>query len=271
MKILQITDPHFVPAGKMLHGLDPRMRLDACIADINAHHADAVCCFITGDLAHAGQIDAYENLKECLSQLAVPHVLLVGNHDRRPAMLSVFPDTPVDENGFIQSVVETKAGHCILLDTALLAPEAGEHWGEFCELRATWLQARLDEAGDEPVFLFLHHPAFDISLPSLDNIRLRDERPLAGVIAGAKNIRHMFFGHVHRPVFGSWLGVPFSILKGTNHQVAFDFETVVPVPKSHEPPAYGVAYLSDTAVVVHSHDYLDRSALPVPANARKIA
>ena len=87
MKILQITDPHFVPAGNMLHGLDPRMLLDACIADINAHHADAVCCFITGDLAHAGQIDAYENLKECLSQLAVPHVLLVGNHDRRPAML----------------------------------------------------------------------------------------------------------------------------------------------------------------------------------------
>ena len=27
--------------------------VNACIADINAHHQDAAMCFITGDLAHA--------------------------------------------------------------------------------------------------------------------------------------------------------------------------------------------------------------------------
>ena len=271
MKILQITDPHFVPSGKLLHGLDPRARLDACVADINAHHTDAVCCFITGDLAHAGQAEAYENLKECLSHLAVPYVLLVGNHDVRPAMMSVFPDVQVDENGFVQSVVKTDAGHCILLDTVLVSAGKGEHWGEFCAQRAAWLEARLAEAGDQPVYLFMHHPPFDISLPSLDNIRLRDVDPLIRVVSKAKGIRHIFLGHVHRPVFGSWLGIPFSILRGTNHQVAFDFETVTPVPKSHEPPAYGVIFLGADSVVVHSHDYLDHSALPVPAGASKIA
>lgn len=271
MKILQITDTHFVPKGTLLHGLDPRARLDACIDDINAHHADATHCFITGDLAHAGHVDAYENLRESLSRLVVPYHLLVGNHDIRPNMLSVFPDTPVDGDGFMQSVLDTAAGRCILLDTVLTSAGKGEHWGEFCERRAAWLTARLAEAGDGPVYLFLHHPPFDISLPSLDNIRLRDADPLTQAVAGATNIRHLFFGHVHRPVFGSWLGIPFSILRGTNHQVAFDFATVTPVPKSHEPPAYGVIFLGPDSVVVHSHDYLDHSALPVPANARKVA
>ena len=271
MKILQITDPHFVPPGVILHGLDPRARLDACIADINERHSDADYCFVTGDLAHAGHVDAYENLKDCLSKLTVPFHLLVGNHDKRDAMLSVFPDTPVDENGFVQSVVDTPAGRCILLDTVLLAAAKGEHWGEYCERRAVWLKARLDEAAGRPVYLFMHHPPFDISLPCVDHIRLREAGPLARVVGEATCIRHIFLGHVHRPVFGSWMGIPFSIIRGTAHQVPFDMKTVTPVPKSHEPPAYGVAFLSDESIVVHAHDYLDKSALPLPQNTRKVA
>ncbi|MCB1547483.1 MAG: phosphodiesterase [Hyphomicrobiaceae bacterium] len=270
MKILQVTDVHFVPAGETLHGLDPRARLDACIADINAHHQDAAMCFITGDLAHAGQVGAYENLKDCLSRLKVPYVVMVGNHDSRKDLLSVFPDTAVDENGFVQTVVDLEVGRCILLDTVLPNAGKGENWGEFCERRAAWLEARLEEARGRPIFLFLHHPPFDISLPSLDNIRLRDTGPLTRVLSKASGIRHMFLAHVHRPVSGSWRGIPFSIFRGTNHQVPFDLDTISPVPKSHEPPAYGVIFLTPESVVIHAHDYLDRSALPLPDTARKI-
>jgi 3',5'-cyclic AMP phosphodiesterase CpdA len=45
MKFIQVTDMHIMPPGERLLGLDPRAQLDACIADINAHHADAeLCC-----------------------------------------------------------------------------------------------------------------------------------------------------------------------------------------------------------------------------------
>ena len=48
-------------------------------------------------------------------------------------------------------------------------------------------------------------------------------------------------------------------MRGTNHQVPFDFLALEKVPKSHEPPAYAVAFLDEAQTVVHFHDYLDRS------------
>jgi Icc protein len=50
-------------------------------------------------------------------------------------------------------------------------------------------------------------------------------------------IRHVFFGHVHRPISGSWLGIPFSTLRGTNHQVCFDLSPQAVHLTNHEPPA----------------------------------
>ena len=50
-KLIQVSDLHFVPPSLRLLGLDPRARLEAAIADINAHHGDAELCLFTGDLA----------------------------------------------------------------------------------------------------------------------------------------------------------------------------------------------------------------------------
>ncbi|MDD9877171.1 MAG: phosphodiesterase [Magnetovibrio sp.] len=271
MKFIQITDTHLVPPGKQLHGLDPRARLDACVADINAHHADAEFCVITGDLVHAGQPEAYEDLRECLAALDMPYHLLIGNHDNRQNFREAFPETPCDENGFVQSVLETDAGPFILLDTVLEAAGKGEHWGAFCDRRANWLRSRLDEFAGQPVYVFMHHPSFELALPSMDNLKIREPNALEAALRDADNVRHLFFGHIHRPISGSWQGIPFSTLRSTNHQVAFDFGTVSPVPKSHEPPAYGVVFLTEESVVVHTHDFLDNSALAVPADARKVA
>ena len=271
MKIIQITDTHLVPPGKELHGLDPRARLDACIADVNANHADAELCIITGDLVHGGQIESYQNLRDCLSMLSIPYHLLIGNHDNRQNFREGFPETACDDNGFVQSVIDTAAGLFILLDTVLENAEKGAHWGAFCDRRAGWLKAQLEESGNRSVYVFMHHPPFDIALPSVDNLKLRESNAFDNVVGDFNSIRHLFFGHVHRPVSGSWRGIPFSTLRGTNHQVAFDFETVSPVPKSHEPPSYGVVFVTPETVVVHTHDFLDKSALPVPAGARKVA
>ena len=96
MKFVQVTDTHLVPRGKVLHGLDPCERLDACIDDINRHHRDAEFCIITGDLVHHGNARAYRDLKVCLSRLKMPFHLLVGNHDHRGRLLDEFPDLSGD-------------------------------------------------------------------------------------------------------------------------------------------------------------------------------
>jgi 3',5'-cyclic AMP phosphodiesterase CpdA len=148
----------------------------------------------------------------------------------------------------------------LVLDTV----EPGSHGGSFCPRRCAWLGDQLAAAGDKAVYLFMHHPPFPIGLPSLDRMRLDDPGPFVAAIethANITNIRHIFFGHVHRPLSGSWRGIAFSALPSTAHQVALDFQTVSPVPKTREPPAYGVILLGPEQTLVHVNAFLDESRI----------
>ena len=262
MKLIQVSDLHFVPPGTLLFGLDPRVRLEAAITDINRHHGDAELCLFTGDLADGGAPEAYVALRETLAALQVPYRLTIGNHDDRDNFLRAFPEAPRDEHGFVQSVVTTGAGDMILLDT----PEPGQGSGSFCAKRQAWLEARLAEASGRPVTLFMHHPPLDIGIPSLDRIGLVDKQGFAEVVVGAGEgaggIRHIFFGHVHRPVSGSWRGIPYASLRSLVHQVQLDFATETLESFEPTPPAYNVILLDGEDTVVHHHEFLDASRLP---------
>jgi 3',5'-cyclic AMP phosphodiesterase CpdA len=257
MKIIQITDTHVVGPGLKLYGLDPRTRLDAAIADINRHHADAALAVVTGDLTHWGEIEAYRNFAEAIAALKVPAVTLLGNHDRRANALEILRTAPRDQFGFVQGTRDTPAGRLVFLDTL----DEASHAGQMCAQRFAWFERALAETpADQPIFVFMHHPPFAVGVRAMDEIALTERARFRSVVAPyVSRIRHIFFGHVHRPISGSWAGIPFSTLRGTNHQVAFDLDPAGPHLASHEPPAYGVALLSDDSVVVHAHDYLNAS------------
>jgi 3',5'-cyclic-AMP phosphodiesterase len=256
-KLICVSDLHLAPPGQMLHQLDPEARMRACFRDIADNHADAICCVILGDLAHKADPAAYGLLRDALSMLPMPVHLMIGNHDRRETLRAGIPDVATDAAGFIQSSFDTDIGRFILTDTV----EEGQDWGRYCSRRQDWLREELAAAGERPVYLFMHHPPFDCGIPCLDRIGQRDGDALADILRGNRNIRHLFLGHVHRPMAGSWLGLPFSSARGTNHQVPFDLRPLDHVPKSHEPPAYSIAFIDEDRVVVHFHDYLDRSRL----------
>ena len=61
MKIIWMSDLHFARAGDVL-GHDPRLRLEAAVAHVNRHHADADCCIISGDLVNRGELADYQAL-----------------------------------------------------------------------------------------------------------------------------------------------------------------------------------------------------------------
>jgi 3',5'-cyclic AMP phosphodiesterase CpdA len=248
MKFVQITDLHIVAPGALVHDLDPAERLASCIADVNRHREDVDFCVFTGDLADRGEPEAYELLRGILEDLEVPHHLMLGNHDARGPFLDVFSSAPRDEGGFVQSQLDTDEGRFIFLDTL----DEGNRTGICCEKRRAWLAARLREAGSRPVYLFMHHPPFDIGIPSMDNIKLEGIDAFARVLEDAANIRHLFFGHVHRPVSGSWHGIPFSALPSTAHQIGPDFVNVSPMPYTHGPAAYAIVHLDDNQLVVHT-------------------
>lgn len=260
MKFIHLTDTHFVPEGQTLYGRDPRLTLERAVWDINRHHGDADCVVVTGDLTHWGEAAAFDSLAQVLDDLAPPVVLLLGNHDDRQAFQNSFPNQKLDENGFVQSVRRTAAGHMIFLDTNM----AGTHAGWYCERRRDWLAARLDDAAVEGagVFLFMHHPPFRTGLPTMDPIALQEPDAFAAVIAPhAGRIRHLFYGHVHRPVSGSWMGIPTYTVRAINHQVWLDFspDPDGETPGSFEPPAYAIVLVDGDTIVIHAHDFMDDS------------
>ena len=257
MKLIQLTDLHIVPNGEHLWGLDPSERLRAAVDDINSNHGDAEHCIVTGDLANKGQIGAYEELQQALAPLNLPVHLLLGNHDDRDEFCHIFPEAHRDDHGFVQGMVETGSGVLLFLDTH----EPGVAWGSYCEKRLAWLQNQLEQQRDLPIYLFMHHPPFEIGIPSLDVMTMRDGAAFGELLSGHPNVRHLFFGHVHRPVAGSWRGIPVSSFRGTNHQVPLDFKTINHVPKNHDAPAYAIILIEANQTIVHFHDFLNETAI----------
>ncbi|MDJ0685471.1 MAG: phosphodiesterase [Alphaproteobacteria bacterium] len=258
MKLLHLTDTHFVPKGETLYGGDPCATLEKAVIDINRHHADADLVVITGDLTHWGEKAAFDCLAATLDPLTPPVRLLVGNHDDRAVFAETFPDQPTDEDGFVQSVHDTEAGRLLFLDTML----EGTHAGWYCAQRRAWLDRQLQAARDDamPVFLFMHHPPFRIGLSTLDAISLQEADLFWETIEPyANQIRHLFFGHIHRPLSGNWKGISVSALRSMNHQCRLEFEPLEGIPGSFEPPAYAVVLIDGESVIVHTHDFMDQS------------
>lgn len=222
---------------------------------MNRLHTDAVALVLTGDIAYHGLEPGYQLAHEILSELRIPCHLLIGNHDNRETFKRTFNATPVDDGGFVQYVVDLAMGSLVILDTA----HHGHEDGEMCTARLSWLEARLKERVGNPVFIFMHHPPFDIGIESVDAGKLAQGPELAKLLKNHGNVRHIFYGHVHRAVTGSWHGIPTTALPSTNHQVGLLLTPSTEMIGTHERPAYGVVLIDDETVVVHQKDFIDTS------------
>ena len=255
MKFVILTDTHFVPRGRKLYGLDPAQRLVIAAEKINATHKDISFVMVTGDLAHWGEQAAYASLADILAGLEAPTILLMGNHDKRQAFRAEFPGADCDANGFVQSVRILDAATIVTLDT--LNEAAPDHAGILCERRLDFLAEALTAApSDRPLLLFQHHPPFDTGLRYMDTIKLSNGEDEWEVIARTRKPDHMFMGHLHRPIAGTWRGIPFHIQRALTHQVAFDFESASHIPGTHEPPDYALVTVHDANIVIHQCSFL---------------
>ena len=257
MKIIHITDLHLPEPGSGLWGLDPFERLESALRDIEQWHSNADLCVLSGDLADRGSHDAYAWLAARLQQFPIETVLMIGNHDDRDTMRQALPGLPQDPNGFVQGYRDTTAGRILFLDTFGGETSAGE----YCGTRRQWLQERLEEAAG-PVWIFMHHPPFDIGIPYMDRIKLQNAAAFRDLLTG-HDIRHLFFGHVHRACFVNWNGIACNALPGLNHQVPLVRDTTG-TAYSVEPPMYGVILIDADKTVVHLDAFLDRGPADMP-------
>ncbi|MBK6637878.1 MAG: phosphodiesterase [Rhodocyclaceae bacterium] len=256
MKIIHLSDLHLVAPGHQVGGRDPAQSLARALTLVRRDHADAAFCLLTGDLADAGEEAAYAELTRQLADLPMPCYVMPGNHDERAHLRKAFPDLPLSTEGFIQQALPTPAGLFLLLDTL----NAGRPGGWYDDARALWLRQQLTGAGEQAIFLAMHHPPFAVGIPSMDRYALRDTAHFDAALKGYEaRVRHIFIGHLHRPIGGSWRGMSFSGVSSPNHQVALDMNSCPEsgdVPGCLGHPAFGVILIDETRVVVHHH-FLD--------------
>jgi predicted MPP superfamily phosphohydrolase len=250
-KIVLISDPHVRPRGQQIRGIDSAARLDTCVRRINALAGDADLCVLMGDNVDPPSEAAYRTLLECLRPLAMPVRFLIGNHDDRDMLVKLRPDLPRDENGFLQSALDTDDGLLLFLDTH----RAGVEAGDYSSAKLGWLRRQLAEAAGRPVYIFMHHPPFKTGL-FIDTMMLEEPAALLEALSDAGNVRHIFLGHTHRAASGNWNGVTWTTLHGTAYQS--DFELLPAKPNYRAGPAQiGILLLDRGASVLHFQDVLD--------------
>jgi 3',5'-cyclic-AMP phosphodiesterase len=253
-KIIVLSDLHLGLRGSAVNGLDPAERLRLAVETIIRDHGDTAAVLVAGDLADRGETEAYELLRELLAPLPMPVHVTLGNHDDRDAFLTVWGKERDDAQGRVSSVIEA-GGHAImLLDTS----EPGLVGGRLCEGRKAWLADRLDEAGDRPVIIVMHHHAAPLSLP-VDGIALEEPEWFALLAASRSNVRLVLSGHVHIATSAVWHGVAFVTMAGSHYSVSPHLPGMAGEQQALEGPAQmGVMLIGATGVTVHFHDYLQR-------------
>ena len=180
------------------------MRLDAVLAELAAMEPRPDLLLATGDLVDRGDRRQLPPSARPLRAAAVPGVL-AGRQSRHPRQLrrSVSRDAGTTD-GFFQYVVETRTLRLVVLDTL----EEGRHGGAFCERRAAWLTARLDEEIGRPTLIVQHHPPIEVGIPWMNT---NPAEPwvarLAACLEGRANVVGLICGHIHRAITTQWHGL----------------------------------------------------------------
>lgn len=159
MKFIWLSDLHYVAEG-LVQGHDPQLRLKLAVDFIVQQHSDAVACVITGDLVDLANLKNYQSLHSHLQQLPMPVLPMTGNHDDRTLLRTVLPLPDQAMADFVQYGYDFGPVRLLCLDTLI----PGEDAGFLCADRLQWVEQELENAGDRPVILAMHHPPFDLGL-----------------------------------------------------------------------------------------------------------
>ena len=260
MKTIVIADCHVLPEGVLSHGIDTGRRLAQAVADINTHHADADGCLFLGDLADDGAPASYERLAAIAADLKAPAHFAIGNHDDRAAFRKVFAKAPVDACGFVQFCIDAPVLRLVVLDSV----DAGSHAGVLCADRLDWLAQRLAERPEADIYVLLHHHPRPVNM-GVDEVMLRNPRDLHAVLRAHPTVKHVFSGHIHRPCWGLWDGIPFAAIGSTHYVTEYHEAARTPTARRFTQPAcYAVLTIDADGALVHTHQYAPlEPAVPV--------
>lgn len=252
--VAQVSDLHIGFDRDNPHELNVR-RVNMVIDQLNTMRPKPSLLLVTGDLVENGDdLDAYRHMRALIGRWQGPLIWAIGNHDDRANFRKALPDVPTDENGFIQHETDHGGVRWLVLDTL----DAGRHGGTICELRASWLEARLAERVEVPTVIVLHHPPVDTGIDWMSALACEAwVQRLETLIRPAAQVVAMVAGHVHRPIATSFAGKPLAVCASTAPWLALDLDDIDPKhPDGRalilgDAPAFALHYWNGERLLTH--------------------
>lgn len=227
MLIAQVSDIHASPEN------DHLQRFEQVLTWLTHIKPDVLV--LTGDLTDGHWKDGYQQIAGRLNHQQYPSLILPGNSDDRRLMRSVWDentwadDAPAEALHWVDDVGGLRL---IGLDSTV----DGQDYGSVNE-HLEWLEKQLRDAGSAPVLLFMHHHVFASGIPTLDETMCRGLDKLEDLIRRTTaKLLAISSGHVHRPVSGTFAGIPAYICSAVCPANPLWFGTVN-VPPVNDPPA----------------------------------
>ncbi len=236
MLIAQLSDPHVRPEGVLYQdAVDSNAMFAAAIDHLNALDPRPDLVLLSGDLVDKGDAAEYANLRKLLGKLAMPLLVIPGNHDDRRTFRRAFGDHAyLQADGPLHYVA---GGHGAVRIVALDVTVPGLHYGELYAASIHWLDGALSAEPMRPTILMMHQPPFDCGVPYLDLYHCRDGERLAAVVARHRQVERIVCGHVHRFMQLRFAGTVLCTAPSTTTAIALRLRPDAK-PASHvEPPA----------------------------------
>jgi Icc protein len=199
MIIAQLSDIHADGSDRALD------RLDKVLDWLGPLEPDAL--IVSGDLAEADQEASYDKVRHRLERLGCPYGVVPGNVDDRSKMREAFGDRfDWAQDGPLNCVLTVGGVRLIGLDVTV----PGAHHGDAAPV-LDWLDGQLNAGGD-PALIFMHQHPFFCGIDNKDRNKCRGEEALSLVIGKATDaVLGITCGHVHRPMFTRFAGLPASM------------------------------------------------------------
>ncbi|MCH2158845.1 MAG: 3',5'-cyclic-AMP phosphodiesterase [Oleiphilaceae bacterium] len=225
VKVLHITDCHLnADRSRDLLGINTFDSLNAVLNDIKADGQQPDCILVTGDISQDGSVEAYQTMKEMLSDFTCPIRWFAGNHDARSNMSSV-----IGEGEELQKTLVVGDWEIILLDS--LSP--GNVHGELSDSELNVLETSLASSSANNTMVCLHHHPIPIGAKWLDNIGLHRPEAFLDAVSKDHSVKAVLWGHIHQEFDQSidgkrWLASPSTCIQFKPQSEDFALDKLAP-------------------------------------------
>ena len=189
--VAQITDTHlFAEPDRTWKGLSTAYTLKAVLQRLQQILPQPDLLLLTGDLSQDETPESYELLISLISPLNIPAYWIPGNHDNVSVMQQILDKPPISAE---------KSFHLGNWQFILLSSvEAGCDGGRLSPESLDWLDTELQQTGDRPVMIALHHHALPIDCEIMDGMMLHNANEFLAIVDRHPQIKIVLCGHIHQ-------------------------------------------------------------------------